>query len=131
MKTNKYILYLLSIVLLFPLSSCNDDFLEFYPEDKITSANFPQNEEDIELLLNGVYALLRENSIYNEGLFGFGVLDGATPNAFNWGNTPIARAGSGQLNSSDGSIVNFRWTRSYGIIFRANYLASLGSSRFE
>ena len=65
---------------------------------------------------------MRENSIYNEGLFGFGVLDGATPNAFNWGNTPIARAGSGQLNSSDGSIVNFRWTRSYGIIFRANYL---------
>ena len=122
MKTNKYFLYLLSIVLLFPLSSCNEDFLEFYPEDKITSANFPQNEEDVELLLNGVYALLRENSIYNQGLFGFGVLDGATPNAFNWGNTPIARAGSGQLNSSDGSIVNFRWTRSYGIIFRANYL---------
>jgi hypothetical protein len=108
--------------LLYPLTSCNDDFLEFFPEDKITSANFPQNEEDIELLLNGVYALLRENSIYNEGLFGFGVLDGATPNAFNWGNTPIARAGNGQLNSSDGSIVNFRWTRSYGIIFRANYL---------
>lgn len=68
MKTNKYILYLLSIVLLLPLSSCEDDFLEFYPEDKITSANFPQNEEDIKLLLNGVYALLRENSIYNEGL---------------------------------------------------------------
>ncbi|WP_339902956.1 RagB/SusD family nutrient uptake outer membrane protein [uncultured Cyclobacterium sp.] len=122
MKTNKYIIYLLTIVLLLPLSSCDDDFLEFYPEDKITSANFPQNEEDIKLLLNGVYALMRERSIYNEGLFGFGVLDGATPNAFNWGNTPIARAGTGQLNSSDGSIVNFRWTRSYAIIFRANYL---------
>jgi len=122
MKTNKIILYLLSLLLLYPLASCNDDFLEFFPEDKITSANFPQNEGDIELLLNGVYAQLRENSIYNEGLFGFGVMDGATPNAFNWGNTPIARAGNGQLNSSDGSIVNFRWTRSYGIIFRANYL---------
>ncbi|WP_439484499.1 RagB/SusD family nutrient uptake outer membrane protein [Cyclobacterium plantarum] len=122
MKTNRIILYIFSSLLLFPLGSCDNDFLEFYPEDKITSANFPQNEGDIKLLLNGVYAHLRENSIYNEGLFGFGVLDGATPNAFTWGNTPIARAGNGQLNSSDGSIVNFRWTRSYGIIFRANYL---------
>lgn len=116
--------YLLSLVLLLPFSSCEDgeEFLEFYPEDKITSANFPENEGDIKLLLNGVYALLRENSIYNEGLFGFGILDGATPNAFNWGNTPIARIGNGQLSSSDGDIVTFRWTRCFEIIFRANYL---------
>src|SRR5690606_35195945 len=78
--------------------------------------------EDIKLLLNGTYALLRENSIYNEGLFGFGVMDGATPNAFNWGNTPIAKAGNGQLSSSDGEMVTFRWTRCYAIIFRANNL---------
>lgn len=96
--------------------------MEFYPEDKITSANFPQNEGDIKLLLNGVYALLRETSIYNQGLFGFGILDGATPNAYNWGNTPIAKSGNGQLSSGDGDIVIFRWTRSYAIIFRANYL---------
>lgn len=31
-----------------------------YPEDKITSASFPENESDIKLLLNGVYAQLRE-----------------------------------------------------------------------
>jgi hypothetical protein len=122
MKMNKRFIYILSLILLLPFSSCEDKFLEFYPEDKITSANFPQNEDDIKLLLNGVYALLRENSIYNEGLFGFGILDGATPNAFNWGNTPIAKAGNGQLSSSDGHIVTFRWTRSYAIIFRANYL---------
>jgi hypothetical protein len=120
---NRYIaIYFVSITLLLPLQGCDDKFLEFYPEDKITSANFPQNEDDIKLLMNGVYALLRETSIYNQGLFGFGILDGATPNAFNWGNTPIAKAGNGQLSSSDGAIVTFRWTRSYAIIFRANYL---------
>ncbi|MDF9799619.1 hypothetical protein OKW21_004882 [Catalinimonas alkaloidigena] len=122
MKINKLIIYILSSFLLLPIAACDEEFLEFYPEDKITSANFPENEGDIKLLLNGVYALLRENSIYNEGLFGFGVLDGATPNAHNWGNTPIAKAGNGQLSASDGHIVTFRWTRCYAIIFRANYL---------
>ena len=97
MKIKSLITYILSFLLLFSFNSCEDKFLDFLPEDKITSANFPENEKDIKLLLNGVYALLRENSIYNEGLFGFGVLDGATPNAFNWGNTPIAKAGNGQL----------------------------------
>ena len=122
MKIKKITIYLLLSVSLLPLNSCDENFLEFYPEDKITSANFPENEGDIKLLLNGVYSLLKETSIYNQGLFGFGILDGATPNAFNWGNTPIAKAGNGQLTSSDGDIVTFRWTRSYAIIFRANYL---------
>ena len=116
---------MLAIALLLPLGSCMDEFLEFYPEDKITSATFPQSEGDIKLLLNGTYALLRENSIYNQGLFGFGILDGATPNAFNWGNTPIAKAGNGQLSSSDPDMVTFRWTRCYAIIFRANYLMQM------
>lgn len=119
----KYILtYSLVTILLLFSSGCGDDFLDFFPEDKITSANFPQNEKDIELLLNGVYAELRETSIYDQGLFGFGILDGATPNAFNWGPTSISKIGNGTLTSGDGQIVTFRWTRCYSIISRANYL---------
>lgn len=53
--------------------------MDLYPEDKITSASFPENESDIKLLLNGVYAQLREKEVYNQGLFGFGITDGATP----------------------------------------------------
>lgn len=122
MKPRNIIAYvLISFLLLFP-NSCTDEYLDFLPEGKITSATFPENEDDIKLLLNGVYAQLRERSIYNQGLFGFGVLDGATPNAHNWGNTPIAKCGNGQLLSSDGHIVTYRWTRCYSIIFRANYL---------
>lgn len=120
MKIKNFILVISIVSVTF--TGCQKDILEFYPEDKITSANFPQNEDDLKLLLNGTYALLRENSIYNEGLFGFGILDGATPNAFNWGNTVIAKAGNGQLSSSDEQMVTFRWERPYAIIFRANYL---------
>jgi starch-binding outer membrane protein, SusD/RagB family len=122
MKVRNIITYILiSVSLLLP-NSCTDEYLDFLPEGKITSANFPENADDAKLLLNGVYAQLRERSIYNQGLFGFGVLDGATPNAFNWGNTPIAKCGNGQLQSSDEAIVTFRWTRCYSIISRANYL---------
>ena len=109
-------------VLLLTDFSCTEKYLNVLPEDKITSANFPKTEGDIKLLLNGVYALLRESSIYDQGLFGFGVLDGATPNAFNWGNTAITKTGNGQLSSADAGIVTFRWTRCYAIIFRSNYL---------
>lgn len=123
MKTKKQktkLIFFISI-LIIGLNSCVEQFFDFFPEDKITTANFPENEEDIKLLLNGVYAHLRENSIYNEGLFGYGILDGATPNAFNWGNTTITKIGNGQLSSGDGGTLTHRWTRCYGIIQRANF----------
>lgn len=105
------------------LSSCVDDFLDFNPKDKITSAIFPESEDDIKLLLNGLYGQLREKEIYNEGFFGFGALDGATPNAYNWGTEhAIPKLGNGSLSSSDGGIVTFRWTRCYSIISKANNL---------
>lgn len=111
--------HIIILFLAFSISGC-EDYLDVLPQDRITSANFPENETDMNLAVNGLYASLRENSIYNQGLFGFGILDGATPNAFNWGNTPIAKAGNGQLSSGDGDIVTFRWTRCYQIISRAN-----------
>lgn len=118
---SKKFIYL--VILLLTVGCTN--YLDVYPEDKITSANFPENENDVQYTLNGVYSLLKETSIYNQGLFGFGVLDGATPNAFNWGNVVITKVGNGQLSSSDEEIVTFRWTRSYAIIFRANYLLKI------
>jgi len=122
MKNGKFLIYSLIWIFLVSLfSSCADDYLDVVPEDKITPAIFPENEDDIQLLLNGVYSELRVWSIYNEGLFGFGILDGATPNAFNWGNTSITRLGNGTLTSTDGQFVTFAWTRCYSIIRRANF----------
>lgn len=122
MKRRNILTYSLLFIMLLSSSGCADKFLDFFPEDKITSANFPQDEKDIKLLLNGVYGLLRETSIYDQGLFGFGVTDGATPNAYNWGSLVIDKIGSGSLSSSDVMTVTFIWTRCYSIIFRANYL---------
>lgn len=36
-----------------------ENYLDLYPEDKITAANFPEKESDIKLLLDGTYACLR------------------------------------------------------------------------
>ena len=69
--------YCLSIILCVSFTGCMENYLDLYPEDKITSASFPENESDIKLLLNGVYAQLREKEVYNQGLFGFGITDGA------------------------------------------------------
>lgn len=119
------IIYCLLLIFSLPFTGCMEDYLDLYPEDKITSANFPESEGDIKLLLNGGYALLREKEIYNQGLFGFGVSDGATPNAYNWGSDEIFnKLGNGRLSASDGGIVTFRWTRCYAIVSRANYLLS-------
>lgn len=121
----KSLIYCLLLIFLASFTGCMNNYLDLFPEDKITSANFPQNEEDIKLLLNGVYAQLREKEIYNQGLFGFGVTDGATPNAFNWGTGEVFNnLGKGQLSSGEKGVVTFRWTRCYEIISRANYLLS-------
>lgn len=117
------LIYCLSIIVCIPFTGCMENYLDLYPKDKITSADFPEGESDIILLLNGIYGGLRESAIYNEGLLGFGVTDGATPNAYNWGTAEIInKLGAGRLSSGDKGIVTFRWTRCYEIISRANFL---------
>ena len=116
-------IYIASLLTLLSVQSCMEDYMDIYPKDKITSANFPENKSDINLLLNGIYSQLREKEIYTQGLFGFGITDGATPNAFNWGTGEVMnKLGAGRLASSDEGIVTFRWKRCYEIISRANYM---------
>ena len=106
-------------------TGCMDKYLDVFPEDKISSANFPENEEEVKMMLNGIYSQLRESDLYLQGLFGFGITDGATPNAFNWETRVVLnKLGRGEITSGDGEIVTFRWTRCYEIISRANYLLS-------
>lgn len=116
----KKILYSLITVLILITSGCMDSFLNSYPKDKLTTAIFPENIDDVEYLLNGIYSALREFRMWNEGFFGFGVLDVATPNAFMWGNESLSKIGNGQLSATDGQIVDYRWAKSYTIIFRVN-----------
>ena len=39
--------YCLSIILCVSFTGCMENYLDLYPEDKITSASFPENESDI------------------------------------------------------------------------------------
>lgn len=122
MKKVIYVFFLMSCLI---FTGCMDKYLDVFPEDKISSANFPENEEDVKMMLNGIYSQLRESDLYLQGLFGFGITDGATPNAFNWETRVVLnKLGRGEITSGDGEIVTFRWTRCYEIISRANYLLS-------
>lgn len=123
MKTEKNIFYILLSFLLLLSISCTDEFLEFTPEDRMTSADFPENEEDVQYLLNAVYARLRTDRVYPEGFLAFGITDAMTPNAYLWGtNRAINKVGRGAATSSDDQIITYLWNCSYSIIFRANYL---------
>ena len=114
------------IVAILSMSSCVKEFLDISPEDSITTAMFPKSEGDMKMLLNGVYASLRETELYNQGLFGFGALDGATPNAYNWADgMVINNLGKGNLLSSSAGVVTYKWTRAYRIINRANFLLNI------
>lgn len=104
-------------VLALILPMCSEDYLDIYPEDKITSAIFWQTESDFELALNGIYAVLREQYVYG---FGAG-RDGSSPNAHQWNGTDMVVA-NGSLTTSTGGIVTGRWTSCYKMISRANYL---------
>ncbi|PXX28321.1 RagB/SusD family nutrient uptake outer membrane protein [Arenibacter sp. ARW7G5Y1] len=123
MKFKNILSNIILSVLFLSVISCDKDFLGITPEDKITSSNFPQNEADIQLLLSGVYNELREGrNIWDQIMFGFGMLDGATPNSYNWGNTNVTKIGNGSLSSGDNGFLTFRWTKCYALIFKANYL---------
>lgn len=122
MRAIRILLYISVVIVFSVLGSGCKKYLNILPGDKITTANFPKSENDIKILVNGVYSALRETNIYLEGLFGFGILDGATPNGFNWGNTAIDLAGKGGLSSSSGQFVDFRWQRCYTIINRVNFV---------
>ena len=59
-----------------------ENYLDLYPEDKITSASFPENEFGYQTPFKWCLCSIEGKEVYNQGLFGFGITDGATPNAF-------------------------------------------------
>lgn len=49
--------YTIALGLVALLASCNDDFMERYPLDKITDQNYWKSENDLKLYLNSLYPL--------------------------------------------------------------------------
>lgn len=55
---------IISLAILTFCNSCNDEYLELVPEDKIIDQNFWQSASDVELYANQFYLDLRENNGY-------------------------------------------------------------------
>lgn len=101
------------------LSSCESDFLDVLPEDKMVQDTFWSSQDDALMSLYGVYNVLHDLSIYGYG----GGMDAASPNAHQWAHWEgmQMQVGNGTIQSSDAGIVTGRWTAAYKGISRANF----------
>jgi hypothetical protein len=56
--------YNFAIIALLLLGSCNDDFLERYPLDQLSSETYWKTENDLINYNNGIYRLIRDDDVY-------------------------------------------------------------------
>lgn len=116
----KKILYLFSILLVF--SSCTDEFLDTESLSQKVNSNFYQNEEDIDLAINGIYSSMYFPE-WTEASHSFILSDFMAGYRF---------PGGGPDDESVQNIANFKnieknyfdgpWSGNYQGIFRANSL---------
>lgn len=57
-------LYIISLFLIIALISCNDDFLERYPQDSLSNETYWNTENDLKLFINNIYADVIANAHY-------------------------------------------------------------------
>lgn len=106
---NKILYTLLALTLAF--TSCDKDFLERKPLDQLVDDTFFQNEEQLQLALNGCYAYIKgKNTVDMENL---------GDNTLNSSNNDYLRISTGNFNSDLGGINN-EWTSAYDGIRRCN-----------
>lgn len=119
MKVKKNLIYSLITLSLFTFNGCTESYLDVFPEDRITSDTFWQNENDVELALNGIYSVLRHRGVYGSGP----TLDGITPDAYQWAhwNGREQQIGNGSNTPASDGLTMERWTMAYRIISRVNY----------
>lgn len=116
MKTGKKYTIISTALCLFIFIGCDKEYLNVLPEGEITSATFWQNEEDVGLALNGIYAVLGDTYLYGQGP----AFAAYTPNAYIW-NSGHQLIGNGSFHPGTGGIINGRWSSGYRMISRANY----------
>ncbi|WP_161890148.1 RagB/SusD family nutrient uptake outer membrane protein [Pontibacter russatus] len=105
-------IYIISILLsAFVLGSCEDDFLERAPMDKITDENFWQTEEQLELAVDAMYGYLKAKNTVDMEIMG--------DNTFWPSNNNFKLIGSGNF-SYDLSTINNEWRGLYEGIRQAN-----------
>ncbi|WP_299583875.1 RagB/SusD family nutrient uptake outer membrane protein [uncultured Sunxiuqinia sp.] len=104
----------LFIVLSILFSSCNDDFLEKYPQNQLSSGTFWQTEDDAMMALVGVYSV---NAGW-EGMTGKGGMINAADDSYDKDNNALWLSNS-QLTSSHGQPAGY-WSRAWSKITACN-----------
>ncbi|RLD62701.1 MAG: hypothetical protein DRJ01_05580 [Bacteroidetes bacterium] len=124
----KYIKYLYaSLVIIFLLSSCSDDFLDRQPLDKEVSTNFYKTEEDAKQALIAVYDVLGYQSSPGVSWAPFQIMsDILSDDEFAGGSDANDGKDEDEFNKFDipttSLIVHSIWIKNYIGVYRANLL---------
>lgn len=70
------------IIAIFILTSCNDEFMDRFPETQIGTENFFNTEDDLNLYINNLYSFPNTGTYQNDGYL-------TTDNMANTGNTEL------------------------------------------
>lgn len=91
-------LYIILIIIFFSFEACdiNDEFMERYPLDKISDANFWQSAYDIEMFANQFYVKLFDARLawYRDDNFSDNQVP-RTQNTYTWNNYTVPASGGG------------------------------------
>lgn len=116
----------IALLLLIILTACNEDFLNRYPENKISEGNFFKNPEDFRLYMNARYSnLLSRGEGVGGGYTSMYKFDNGSDNytghRYPYGNNPhpglMQHENTGIASTSSGT-----WTDAYKEIRNINFL---------
>lgn len=110
---------ILLLILIFSLSSCQEDFLERYPLDSMSDATFFASPNDLKVYVNGFYPLFPRYHFQNQ-------FNGATNIAADANSDIlIATSASGALlqkgSNGQAPLTNGTWTSNFTWIRKTNY----------
>lgn len=114
MKKMKYIQYCLVIVLMFFIVSCNDDFLDEFPQDSVTNGTYWKNEDQLRAALYPCYSAFHKDMVINWST--------STAETVMWGNinSGLSKVSGGKHSYTDGFPFTTYWKMAYGYIFTCN-----------
>ena len=112
MKT-RYEILIIAIALLLGAVSCNDGFLDCYPSDEMTDANFWQTEEHIKSVANTFSASL-------QGKYWMNITEIMADSA-PWAVTTAFRTIGAGNYTTETSQINSIWKTAYDNIGKTNY----------
>ncbi len=110
----KYLKYTLAALLIFIFTSCDDKFLDRYPQDSVTNETYWQTEEQLRAALYPCYEAFFKDFIINWGE--------STAETCMWGNitSGLSKVSGGKHSYTDGFPFTTYWQNSYGYIFTCN-----------